>query len=218
MGFCKLAPHKRKVFIKAAYEAIVRCIQADSEVDKKVCSAAEKNPAERRCGQRLLNEFVETLALDLPRFMERSPKEKADVLLRIIGVEGQLRKLNRGESAPFNRRSESSRVDSRKQECASEQPLYPDVLGGTIQSPPGFARLPKPISRAMLPGELDYIKRNSTRGKETDSQTAPAGSDCAAVGAKIGYSFGGRLGLRLILSDMKKPGFAGLLHARLYCK
>ena len=214
MDFCKPAPHKRKMFIKAAYEAIARRIQTDSEVDKKVCSDAEKNPAERRCGQRLLNEFVETLALDLPRFMERSPKEKADVLLRIIGVEGQLRKLSRSESTPFNRRSEPGRVDSRKQEYAGEQSLYPDVPEETLQSPPGFARLPKPISRAMLPGELDYIKRNSTRGRETDGQTAPTGSDCAAAGAKIGYSFGGRLGLRLILSGMKKPGFAGLLQTR----
>lgn len=37
-------------------------------------------------GQQLLNDFVEQLALDLPKFMESSGKEKAQTLLKIIGV------------------------------------------------------------------------------------------------------------------------------------
>ena len=47
-------------------------------------------PPGRRSGQQLLNAFVEPLALDLPRFMEASDKEKADILLRIIGIGNEL--------------------------------------------------------------------------------------------------------------------------------
>ena len=46
------------------------------------------DPAGHKAGQQLLNEFVEQLALDLPRFMAASDKEKADTLLKIIGVGG----------------------------------------------------------------------------------------------------------------------------------
>ena len=48
------------------------------------------DPTGRRAGQQLLNEFVEVLALDLPRFMDASDRDKADTLLKIIGVGEQL--------------------------------------------------------------------------------------------------------------------------------
>lgn len=85
------------------------------------------DPAGRKGGQQLLNEFVETFALDLPRFMEQSSKEKANVLLRIIGVEDQLKKLDYDESTTFNRRREVGRIALQKQKYAEELPLYPDV-------------------------------------------------------------------------------------------
>ena len=44
-------------------------------------------------GQQLLNSFIEKLALDLPRFMNASNKEKADTLLKIIGVGDKLYEL-----------------------------------------------------------------------------------------------------------------------------
>jgi predicted ATP-dependent endonuclease of OLD family len=85
------------------------------------------DPAGRKGGQQLLNEFVETFALDLPRFMEQTSKEKANVLLRIIGVEEQLKKLDYDESTTFNRRREVGRIALQKQKYAEELPLYPDV-------------------------------------------------------------------------------------------
>lgn len=85
------------------------------------------DPAGRKGGQQLLNEFVETFALDLPRFMEQTSKEKANVLLRIIGVEDQLKKLDYDEATTFNRRRELGRIALQKQKYADELPLYPDV-------------------------------------------------------------------------------------------
>lgn len=85
------------------------------------------DPAGRKGGQQLLNEFVETFALDLPRFMSQTSKEKANVLLRIIGVEEQLKKLDYDESTTFNRRREVGRIALQKQKYAEELPLYPDV-------------------------------------------------------------------------------------------
>lgn len=41
------------------------------------------DPTGKRAGQTLLNEFVEQLALDLPRFLNASDRDKADTLLRL---------------------------------------------------------------------------------------------------------------------------------------
>lgn len=51
------------------------------------------DPQGNRAGQTLLNEFIEQLALDLPKFMAATAKEKANILLRIIGVGEQLYQL-----------------------------------------------------------------------------------------------------------------------------
>ena len=44
------------------------------------------DPNGNKGGQLLLNEFVESFALNLPKFMEANAKEKANTLLQIIGV------------------------------------------------------------------------------------------------------------------------------------
>ena len=48
------------------------------------------DPNGQKGGQNLLNSFVEELAIDLPKFMESTSKEKANTLLQIIGVGPQL--------------------------------------------------------------------------------------------------------------------------------
>ena len=68
-------------------------------VERKGKNSALKvtDPNGQKAGQQLLNEFVEQLALDLPRFMEASGTEKAKVLLQIIGVGPQLVELEQEE-------------------------------------------------------------------------------------------------------------------------
>lgn len=60
------------------------------------------DPEGNKGGQQLLNEFVEQLALDLPKFMEASGKEKAETLLKIIGVGDQLSVLDKEEKELYN--------------------------------------------------------------------------------------------------------------------
>ena len=81
----------------------------------------------RRAGQQLLNEFVEQLALDLPKFMQSSAKEKAETLLKIIGVGDQLTELERKESALYNDRLAIGRIADQKAKYAKEAVGYPDA-------------------------------------------------------------------------------------------
>lgn len=85
------------------------------------------DPSGKKGGQQLLNEFVEQLALDLPRFMNASGKEKANVLLQIIGVGDQLANLELQEKELFNQRTAIGRIADQKKKYAKEQPFYPGV-------------------------------------------------------------------------------------------
>ena len=85
------------------------------------------DPNGRKAGQQLLNEFVEQLALDLPRFMEASGREKADILLRVIGVGPQLAELEKKEKELYNERLTIGRIAEQKEKFAKEQTYYPEA-------------------------------------------------------------------------------------------
>lgn len=85
------------------------------------------DPEGQKAGQQLLNEFVEQLALDLPRFMESSGAEKAKTLLKIIGVGDQLTVLEQEEKELYNERLYVGRTADQKEKFAKEQPYYPEA-------------------------------------------------------------------------------------------
>lgn len=85
------------------------------------------DPDGNKGGQQLLNEFVEQLALDLPKFMEASGKEKADTLLKIIGVGDQLAVLDKEEKELYNQRLAIGQIADQKKKYADEQIYYPDA-------------------------------------------------------------------------------------------
>ena len=74
-----------------------------------------------------MNEFVEQLALDLPKFMEASGTEKAKILLQIIGVGSQLTELDQKEKELYQERLYIGRTADQKEKFAKEQAYYPDV-------------------------------------------------------------------------------------------
>lgn len=85
------------------------------------------DPNGNKGGQQLLNDFVEQFALDLPKFMESSGKEKAQTLLKIIGVGDQLTALEQQEKELYNERLYVGRTADQKVKFAKEQPYYPDA-------------------------------------------------------------------------------------------
>lgn len=85
------------------------------------------DPNGNKGGQQLLNEFVEQLALDLPKFMESSGKEKAHTLLQIIGVGDQLAALEKEEKELYNRRLAIGQIADQKKKFADEQTYYPEA-------------------------------------------------------------------------------------------
>lgn len=85
------------------------------------------DPDGQKGGQQLLNEFVEQLALDLPRFMQSSSREKANTLLQIIGVGERLNDLERQEQELYNRRHAIGQIADQKKKFALEMTYYPDA-------------------------------------------------------------------------------------------
>lgn len=93
----------------------------------KNASLTVTDPTGRRSGQQLLNAFVEPLALDLPRFMEASDKEKADILLRIIGVGSELQVKDLEIKGLYDKRTFTGQLAAQKKHFAEEMISYPEA-------------------------------------------------------------------------------------------
>lgn len=85
------------------------------------------DPEGHKGGQQLLNDFVEQLALDLPKFMEASGSEKARILLQIIGVGDRLMELDKSEQELYSQRLAVGRIADQKEKYAKEQPYYQEA-------------------------------------------------------------------------------------------
>lgn len=85
------------------------------------------DPSGQKAGQGLLDSFVEELAINLPKFMEQSNKEKARTLLKIIGVGDELYELERQEQTLYNQRYEIGRIADQKAKYAEEMPYFENV-------------------------------------------------------------------------------------------
>lgn len=85
------------------------------------------DPSGKKRGQTLLNSFISQFALDLPRFMNANNKEKADTLLRVIGVGDKLYALEDKETRLYNERLAIGRIRDQKSQFAKELPDYPDA-------------------------------------------------------------------------------------------
>lgn len=110
-------------------------------VERKGKNSALKvtDPSGQKAGQSLLNTFVESLALNLPKFMESSGKEKAQTLLQIIGVGNQLAELEKEEKELYQDRLYIGRTADQKEKFAKEQPYYPEAPNDLV-SPSALIR------------------------------------------------------------------------------
>ena len=118
------------------------------------------DPNGAKGGQKLLDAFIDELALDLPKFMEASDTEKGKILLQIIGVGDKLAEMDREEATLYNRRTEIGRIAEQKKKFAAEMTYYPDV--------------PKePVSASeLIRQQQEILKKNAENQRLRDNELA----------------------------------------------
>lgn len=127
------------------------------------------DPTGEKSGQQLLNEFVEHLALDLPRFLQQSGKEKAATLLRIIGVDEELHRLEQQETEIYNRRHAIGQIADQKSKFAKEQPYFPDAPKAPVSASELIQR-----QQAILAQNGENQRKRQRMGQLEDAAAALA--------------------------------------------
>jgi len=105
-----------------------------------------------------LNSFVEQFALDLPRFLTQSSKEKASTLLKIIGVGDTLYQLEHKEHSLYDQRTAIGRIADQKSKFAKEMPVYANVPA-------------EPVSASeLIRQQQDILARNGENQRKRDQK------------------------------------------------
>lgn len=85
------------------------------------------DPEGSKSGQQILNKLIGEMALNVPKFMASTPKEKANYLLNILGIGEELTKLEMQERKIYDDRRSIGQIALRKQKYADELQDYPDT-------------------------------------------------------------------------------------------
>ena len=121
------------------------------------------DPTGKKSGQRLLDEFISKLALNLPAFLHASEAEKSKALLQIIGVGDKLTVLDRKEEQLYNQRQEVGRIADRKKKAAEEMPFYPNMPAEPVSISDLLKEQQDILARN---GENDRKRRNASEMQE----------------------------------------------------
>lgn len=128
-------------------------------VERRGESSALKviDPNGNKAGQQLLNEFIEALALDLPRFMQQTAKDKAKTLLQIIGVGEKLYELEDREQRAYNQRRAIGQIAEQKRGAVEEALWYPEAPA-------------EPVSASeLIKQQQDILARNGENQRKRES-------------------------------------------------
>lgn len=150
-------------------------------VERKGVNSSLKviDPDGNKGGQQLLNEFVEQLAIDLPKFMKSSNKEKADTLLKIIGVGDTLYQLETEEQRLYNQRHAIGQIADQKKKYAAEMPIYHDVPKELVS----VSELIKQQQEILAKNGENQRKRDNLSYLQNEYQTAL--EELAALSLKV---------------------------------
>lgn len=117
------------------------------------------DPEGGKAGQQLLDSFVEQLALDLPKFMSSTEKEKGDTLLKVIGVGDKLEELEREEEKLYNIRLQLGREATKQEKHAEAMEFFEGVPEEPISATDAIER------------QQAIMERNAENRRKRDSLT-----------------------------------------------
>lgn len=114
------------------------------------------DPEGKKSGQRILDDFIGQLALDLPKFMQMTDKEKANELLKLLGVEEELTKLEGQYQEVYAKRHSVGQIATQKDKYAKELIGYDEVPM-------------EPISASdLIKRQQEILLRNAENQKKRD--------------------------------------------------
>ena len=125
-------------------ESFLRMVFSNGIVAQRVGDSADLKVYDetgKLSRQRLLDQFITKFALDLPRFLNGSDKERAEILLKALHIEDKVETLDDAIQSEYEERTIIGRIRDQKRKAGKEMPFHEGVPEAELSPSDILARM-----------------------------------------------------------------------------
>ena len=151
--------------------------------------------------QKLLDQYISKFALDLPRFLNGTDKERADILLKALHIEDKVNALDEAIESEYTDRTIIGRIRDQKKKAGKEMPFHDDV-GETELSPSDILSRMQEVNvrNAKIQAAKQELDKNNAdlvrlveAGEKIDTAIAKVDSETEALCEKVDEDLANKL-------------------------
>lgn len=143
--------------------------------------------------QKLLDQFITKFALDLPRFLNGSDKERAEILLKALHLEDEVNKLEDAIASEYEERTIIGRIRDQKRKAGKEMPFHEGVPEEEISPSDILARMQEVnVRNAKIQAAKEELDKNNAdlvrlveAGEKIDSALAKVDGETKSLCDKV---------------------------------
>lgn len=143
--------------------------------------------------QKLLDQYISKFALDLPRFLNGSDKERAEILLKALHIEDKVSSLDEAIESEYTERTIIGRIRDQKKKAGKEMPFHEDVGEEELSPAAILARMQEVnVRNAKIQAAKQELDKNNAdlvrlveAGEKIDAALAKIDGETKALCAKV---------------------------------
>lgn len=125
-------------------ESLLRMVFSNGIVAQRIGDSADLKVYDENgkvARQKLLDQFITKFALDLPKFLNGSDKDRADILLKALHLEDEVNRLDDEIASEYEDRTIIGRIRDQKKKAGKEMPFHEGVPETEISPSDILARM-----------------------------------------------------------------------------
>ena len=125
-------------------ESLLRMVFSNGIVAQRIGDSADLKVYDENgkvARQKLLDQFITKFALDLPKFLNGSDKDRADILLKALHLEDEVNRLDDEIASEYEDRTFIGRIRDQKKKAGKEMPFHEGVPETEISPSDILARM-----------------------------------------------------------------------------
>lgn len=169
----------------ASEEAMLSMEFTNGIVAQRIGNSADLkvyDPTGKLSRQKLLDQFITKFAIDLPKFLNGTDKERASILLKALHLEDKVEKLDEAIDSEYEERTVIGRIRDQKKKAGMEMPYHAGVPESELSPSDILARMQAVnIRNAKIQAAKEELDKNTL----TLASMVEAGEKMAATIAKM---------------------------------
>lgn len=169
----------------ASEEAMLSMEFTNGIVAQRIGNSADLkvyDPTGKLSRQKLLDQFITKFAIDLPKFLNGTDKERASILLKALHLEDKVEKLDEAIDSEYEERTIIGRMRDQKRKAGKEMPFHEGVPESELSPSDILARMQAVnIRNAKIQAAKEELDKHTL----TLASMVEAGEKMAATIAKM---------------------------------